>query len=87
VLQIDLLIVKSCSVLDFFSSRFGGGSGESRSELLLMLLCGGMIAGSSGSDLAEFERERQYPLWRILFRCGFSVNGICEKGRNDGETV
>jgi hypothetical protein len=54
---------------------------------LLLLLCGGMIAGSSGSDLAEFERETQYPLWRILFRCGFSVNGICEKGRNDGETV
>ncbi len=55
--------------------------------LLLLLLCGGMIAGSSGSDLAGFERERQYPLWRILFRCGFSVNGICEKGRNDGETI
>lgn len=87
MLQIDLLIVKSCSVLDFFSSRFGGGSGESGSELLLLSLCGGMIAGSSGSDLAEFERERRYPLWRILFRCGFSVNGICEKGRNDGETV
>ncbi len=52
--------------------------------LLLLLLCGGMIAGSSGSDLADFERDRQYPLWRILFRCGFSVNGICEKGRNDG---
>ncbi len=55
--------------------------------LLLLLLCGGMIAGSSGSDLADFEKQRQYPLWRILFRCGFSVNGICEKGRNDGETV
>lgn len=58
MLQIDLLIVKSCSVLDFFSSRFGGGSGESGSEFLLLLLCGGMIAGSSGSDLSEFERER-----------------------------
>jgi hypothetical protein len=52
-----------------------------------VLLCGGMIAGSSVSDLAEFERDRQYPLWRILFRFGFSVNGICERGRNDGETV
>lgn len=83
MLQIDLLIVKSCSVLDFFLPVLVVGVGRAG----VLLLCGGMIVRSSGSDLAEFERERQYPLWRILFRCGFSVNGICEKGRNDGETV
>jgi hypothetical protein len=38
VLQIDLLIVNSCSVLDFFSSRFGGGSGESGSVVVVVVV-------------------------------------------------
>ncbi len=58
MLQIDLLIVKSCSVLDFFLPVLVVGVGRA-GVLLLLLSCGGMIVRSSGCDLAEFERERE----------------------------